>query len=167
MLEDFSTNEMTNVWILIIPIRLFMKALQWLLHWLHIFFFQISKPKSTFFAIWGEKSYPDIICTFFWENSQSEIEARGVSWSLYYIYFTSFRVLHFVFQGIFLHYMLLFFNFWVKIRPMFVKIWFRINLNWHYLAKSAKKKSCYLRLYRTMLCVVPLLNAYYMAVPLN
>ena len=67
----------------------------------------------------------------------------------------------------FLHYMLLFFNFWVKIRPMFVKIWFRININWHYLAKSAKKKSCYLRLYRTMLCVVPLLNAYYMAVPLN
>ena len=169
MLEDFSTNEMTNVWILIIPIRLFMKALQWLLHWWHIiFFFKFPNQKAPF-LLFGEKNHILILFVHFFEKIvKAKLRPEG-SLDHFIIYilqalecFTLYSKAFF-----FLHYMLLFFNFWVKIRPMFVKIWFRININWHYLAKSAKKKSCYLRLYRTMLCVVPLLNAYYMAVPLN
>ena len=119
-----------------------MKALQWLLHWLHIFFFSNFQTKKLFFLLFGGgKSYHDIIiCTFFWENSQSEIEARRVSWSLFLYILQALECFTLYSKAFFLHYMLLFFNFWVKIRPMFVKIWFRININWHNLVKSAMKK---------------------------
>ena len=80
-------------------------------------------------------------CNIFWENSQSEIEARRVSWSLFLYILQALECFTLYSKAFFLHYLLLFFNFWVKIRPMFVKIWFRININWHNLVKSAKKKN--------------------------
>ena len=105
----------------------------------YIFFFKFPNQKAPF-LLFGEKNHILILFVHFFEKIvKAKLRPEG-SLDHFFIYFTSFRVLHFVFQGIFLHYMLLFFNFWVKIRPMFVKIWFRININWHNLVKSAMKK---------------------------
>ena len=119
-----------------------MKALQWLLHWLHIIFFFKFPNQKAFFCYLGEENHIMILLfVHFFEKIVKAKLRPEESLDHFFLYILqALECFTLYSKAFFLHYMLLFFNFWVKIRPMFVKIWFRININWHNLVKSAMKK---------------------------